>query len=110
MGLLSRTDVREENFRNAHYVLCYAQQFNNLFEQAASNIIRVRIFFANLNGITAFIFQSPNRRATLEYEFNKRYLDARNLSGIFNPGQFKEFSSAKTIFLIVSKFSLNFPV
>ena len=50
----------KETFPNAH---CYAHQLNLVPQQAASQIPSFRIFFANLNGFTAFFNRSTERIA-----------------------------------------------
>lgn len=59
-------------YPNAHYVHCYAHQLNLIMEQAASKISRVRIFFKELGGITAFFSRSPKRTEVLEQIVAKR--------------------------------------
>eukprot|EP00795_Rhopilema_esculentum_P004012 gene4012-20179_t len=56
--------IVNESYPNAHYVHCYAHQLNLVLQQAASQISRV--FFANLNGFSAFFSRSPKRTACLD--------------------------------------------
>ena len=63
--------IVKESYPNAHYVHCYAHQLNLVLQQAASQISSVRVFFANLNGFSAFFSRSPKRTARLD-ECNAR--------------------------------------
>ena len=47
-------------------VHCCAHQLNLVLQQAASQISSVRVFFANLNGFSAFFSRSPKQTACLD--------------------------------------------
>ena len=43
--------IVKETYPNAHYVHCYAHQLNLILQQATSQIVSVRVFFAHLNAL-----------------------------------------------------------
>ena len=49
-----------------NYVHCCAHKLNLVLQQAASQISSVRVFFANLNGFSAFFSRSPKHTACLD--------------------------------------------
>ena len=57
--------VREQ-FKNAHYVHCYAHQLNSIMQQATSHVKKVQIFFSELSGISTFFSRSPKRTNILD--------------------------------------------
>lgn len=59
-------------YPNAHYIHCYAHQLNLIMEQASSKISRVKIFFSEIGGITAFFARSPKRTEILEQIVSRR--------------------------------------
>ena len=48
--------IVKETYPNAHYVHCYAHQLNLILQQATSQIVSVRVFFAHINAF--FLFSS----------------------------------------------------
>ena len=58
--------IVKQTYPNAHFIHCYAHQLNLIMEQAASQNSKVRIFFSDLSGISAFFSRSPQRIAVLE--------------------------------------------
>lgn len=62
----------KEHFPLAHYVHCYAHQFNLIMERAASQNQSARIFFCNLSAFPAFFSRSPQRVAALENVTSRR--------------------------------------
>ena len=57
--------VREQ-FKNAHYVHCYAHPLNLIMQQATSRIKKVNVFFSDLSGIASFFSRSPKRCCVLD--------------------------------------------
>lgn len=57
--------IRDE-YKNAHFINCYAHQLNLVLNQATSQNREVRIFFSNLSDITNFFSNSPQRIAILD--------------------------------------------
>ncbi|XP_075965760.1 histone-lysine N-methyltransferase SETDB1-B isoform X3 [Anarhichas minor] len=53
-------------YENAHYVHCYAHQLNLIMQQAASHNPRIRTFFSDLGGFSAFFSGSPKRTTVLD--------------------------------------------
>lgn len=72
-GHLGGVNVKvREIYKNAHFVYCYAHQFNKLLEQAVSSISSVKIFFYNLNSIASFFSNSPERTVALKEVCDKK--------------------------------------
>lgn len=64
-----RGDVQRrvrQDYRNAHYLHCYAHQLNVIMLQAASHIPAVRVFVSDLVGISKFFTSCPKRTAVLD--------------------------------------------
>lgn len=49
----------KDEYRNAHFVHCYAHQLNLILSQATMHNRDVRIFFSNLTDVTNFYSNSP---------------------------------------------------
>lgn len=63
----------KKTYPYAAYIHCYAHQLNLVMLNAASANTKVRIFFANLQGICTFFSNSPQRTAILN-EIVKKHL------------------------------------
>lgn len=61
-----------EKYKNAHFIHCYAHQLNLIVERCVTGNKQVRIFFSNLEGISAFFSQSSKRTAILDEVVKKR--------------------------------------
>ncbi|XP_063745024.1 zinc finger MYM-type protein 1-like [Eleginops maclovinus] len=75
--------VREE-YKNAHYLHCYAHQLNLIMQQATSHISAVRVFFSDLGGISSFFTRSPKRTALLDQIVARRLPRASSTRWNFN--------------------------
>lgn len=75
--------VREE-YKNAHYLHCYAHQLNLIRQQATSHIPAVRVFFSDLGGISSFFTRSPKRTAFLDQVVARRLPRASSTRWNFN--------------------------
>lgn len=62
----------KNKYPNAHFLHCYAHQFNLIMQQACSQNKQVRVFFANLHEIPSFFSHSPQRVAVLDKMVDKR--------------------------------------
>ena len=58
--------IVKETYPNAHYVHCYAHQLNLILQQATSQIVSVRVFFAHLNAFSIFFSHSTKRVSCLD--------------------------------------------
>ena len=58
--------IVKETYPNAHYVHCYADQLNLILQQATSQIVSVRVFFAHLNAFSIFFSHSTKRVSCLD--------------------------------------------
>ncbi|XP_025412523.1 uncharacterized protein LOC112684990, partial [Sipha flava] len=56
----------KDEYKNAHFVHCYAHQLNLILSQATMHNRDVRIFFSNLTDVTNFFSNSPQRVTILE--------------------------------------------
>ena len=72
--------VREQ-FKNAHYVHCYAHQLNLIMQQATSRIKKVNVFFSDLSGIASFFSRSPKRYSVLDKIVSRRLPRASSTQG-----------------------------
>ena len=75
--------VREQ-FKNAHYVHCYAHQLNLIMQQATSRIKKVNVFFSDLSGIASFFSRSPKRCSVLDKMVSRRLPRASSTRWNFN--------------------------
>lgn len=64
--------IVKQSYPNSHYVHCYAHQLNHILQQAVSQIPQMRVFFANLNGFSAFFSRSPKRVEYLDKHVARR--------------------------------------
>lgn len=64
--------IIKKTYPNAHFVHCYAHQFNLIMEQAAQCNKKVKIFFANLQAFSTFFSRSPKRTSVLDEVVKKR--------------------------------------
>lgn len=55
----------KQKYPNAYLVHCYAHQLNLIMAQASSQNNQIRLFFANIQDISAFSSNSPKRVALL---------------------------------------------
>lgn len=65
-------NVVKTKYPNAHYVHCYAHQFNLLLEKAASSNKTLKKFFANIQSFATFFSRSTNRIRILDDIVSKR--------------------------------------
>lgn len=63
--------LMKEHFPHAQYIHCYAHQLNLVLKKVCSIIKRIRIFFANISGISPFFTVSPKRSDLLREVCNK---------------------------------------
>ena len=75
--------VREE-YKNAHYLHCYAHQLNLIMQQATSHVPAVRVFFSDLGGISSLFTRSPKRMALLDQIVARRLPRASSTRWNFN--------------------------
>jgi hypothetical protein len=59
-------------YKYANYIHCDAHKLNLVMKKAASVVEKPRLFFANLDKITAFFSRSPQRNAMLDLYIKKR--------------------------------------
>ena len=64
--------ILKKSFPNAHFIHCYAHQFNLLMEKAAQCHKKVKIFFANLQSFSSFFSRSAKRTAVLDEVVKRR--------------------------------------
>ncbi|XP_025420901.1 zinc finger MYM-type protein 1-like [Sipha flava] len=67
----------KDEYKNAHFVHCYAHQLNLILSQATMHNRDVRIFFSNLTDVTNFFSNSPQRVAVLDKVVNPRSSNTR---------------------------------
>lgn len=60
-----QTKVRNK-YPNAHFIHCYAHQFNLIIQKAVSSNTGVKLFFANLQAFSTFFSHSAKRTAVLD--------------------------------------------
>lgn len=62
----------KEKYPLAHFVHCYAHQFNLIMQKSANVNPKIRVFFSDLSGIPAFFSNSSHRSDLLESIVKKR--------------------------------------
>ena len=75
--------IIKRTFPHAHYIHCYAHQFNLIIQRAAQCHKDVKIFFANLQSFSSFFSRSPKRTAILDEIVKRRLPRAAPTRGIF---------------------------
>ncbi|XP_063747657.1 zinc finger MYM-type protein 1-like [Eleginops maclovinus] len=55
-----------DDYPTAHYIHCYAHQLNLIMQQATSHVVKVKNFFSDLGGFSAFFSRSPKRTSVLD--------------------------------------------
>ena len=58
--------IVKETYPNAHYVHYYAHQLIHILQQATSQIVSVRVFFAHLNAFSILLSHSTKRVSCLD--------------------------------------------
>ncbi|XP_010864295.2 zinc finger MYM-type protein 1-like [Esox lucius] len=53
--------IIQDEYPNAHFLHCYAQQLCLVMQKAASAVQRARVFFSDLSGFSTFFWQSQKR-------------------------------------------------
>lgn len=74
----------KEIYPNAHFIHCYAHQFNLILQKAASQHKPIKIFFANLHGFSSFFGRSPKRTMVLDRVVKVRLPKAAPTRWAFN--------------------------
>lgn len=69
--------IRDE-YKNAHFVHCYAHELNLILSKATTQNHDVRMFFSNLTDVTNFFSNSPQRVAVLNEIVNRRISQSSN--------------------------------
>lgn len=64
--------INKNIFPHAHFVHCYAHQFNLIMERATQCNRNIKIFFANVQSFSTLFSRSPKRTAVLDQVVKRR--------------------------------------
>lgn len=64
--------IIKKTFPHAHFIHCYAHQFNLIMERAAQCHNKIKLFFANVQSFATFFSRSTKRTAVLDEIVKKR--------------------------------------